>query len=99
MHVPSYIVTAMHMQINGEIVVKVKGLIQHCCGLCPQSARCSHLRRNNHRSLLNECSYRHQHNSTNDPSQIWVQAQPHLSLLRDLHLANKTERARLQPPK
>jgi hypothetical protein len=94
-YVPSYIVTAMHMQIDGEIVVKVNGLIQHCRGLGHQSARCSHLRHNNHRALLNECSYRHQHNGTSDPSQIWVHAQPHLSLLRDLHPANKTERARL----
>jgi hypothetical protein len=95
-HVSSSILTTMHMQIDGEIVVKVNGLIQHCRGLDHESARCSHLRRNNHRALLNECSYRQQHNGTGDPSQIWVQAQPHLSLLRDLHPANKTERTRLQ---
>jgi hypothetical protein len=38
---------------------------------------------------LDECNDCRQHHSAGDPPKVWVQAQSHLNLLRDLRGANK----------
>jgi hypothetical protein len=94
MDVPRAIVTAMRMQIAGEIVVKMNGPTQHCCRLRHEAPGRRRLRRGNHRSLLQERSHSRQHDSAGDPSQVWIQAQSHPNLLRDLHGPNKPFRGK-----
>ena len=67
------IVTAVHMQIAGEIVVKVEGPGQHRCGLRHETAERRRLRGRNHGSLLDERSHPRQHQDADDPSQVWIQ--------------------------
>jgi hypothetical protein len=83
------IVTPVHMQIAGEIVVKVDGPGQHRRRLRHEAAGRRRLRGGNHGSLLDERSHPRQHQDAGDPSELSMQAQSHLSLLRDPRTPNK----------